>query len=193
MFWSVKVCRVKLGIREAKKTCKGRGLGKLAGTVNDPQGGGAQPLPGSPGLVPLPYAKLVPEASAKSPLLFTVCRFAWGLNWDLPVLLTCSALRTVVLWPPGFSGQTYQGPLAPGLPLLPETSSMRQGTELGCLVFMRELVSSSPTSLAHTAQPPDFVSKIIVRFFSNQGSLSMTSEEIPTKSLIFSSQQRQHR
>lgn len=113
MFWSVKVCGVKLGIRKAKKTCKGRGLGRLVGTVNDPQGGGAQPLPGSPGLVPLPYAKLVPEASAKSPLLFTVCRFAWGLNWDLPVLLTCSALRTAALWPRGFSGQTYQGPLAP--------------------------------------------------------------------------------
>lgn len=142
-------------MRKVQRTCEKKGSGRLTGTMNDPGGGGGwdlfRPLHSWPCTL---HANIVPEALAKSPLLFKVCRLAWGPNHGSTCVASqfrpwnCSVGPLASLATPNRSSF----PLS-CLPQLPKTTSMRQETELDCLVFMQELVISSPASLP---PPPSF-------------------------------------
>lgn len=94
---SVKVCRMKLVMREAQRTCKFKGPGRLRCIIHEPFRGGGRSgerlvlLRGSP----LLCMHSVPKALDQFPLLLTVCGFAWGP----PVLWVGSTLSTSVFWP----------------------------------------------------------------------------------------------
>lgn len=117
-FFGVSESRMKLGMREAQKTCKKKRPRRLRGTMNDTGEWGwlVEPLPPSPlALASTLHANIVPEALAKSPFPFKVCRFAWGLNWGS----TCNASQ-FHLWncrvlAPWLLGPHPKGPLPPEL------------------------------------------------------------------------------